>query len=154
MLINKISVAGYNKPLPYFALFLKLSYYSQYTTFLKQENSVNFLSTYYISTHWVRNFHTHCLYHHPHQHPLMEVLFFLFISEETEAQKDQPKYHTPKGQSLCFFHVYICIYFYAYRHRKVKMLVAQWCPTLCNSMDCSPPGSSVHGILRACLNKC
>ena len=26
-----------------------------------------------------------------------------------------------------------------------KMLVAQLCPTLCNSIDCSPPGSSVHG---------
>ena len=24
------------------------------------------------------------------------------------------------------------------------MKVAQSCPTLCNSMDCSPPGSSVH----------
>ena len=24
-------------------------------------------------------------------------------------------------------------------------LVTQSCPTLCNSMDCSPPGSSVHG---------
>ena len=23
------------------------------------------------------------------------------------------------------------------------------CPTLCDSMDCSPPGSSVHGILHA-----
>ena len=27
--------------------------------------------------------------------------------------------------------------------------VAQLCPTLCNPMDCSPPGSSVHGILQA-----
>ena len=26
---------------------------------------------------------------------------------------------------------------------------AQSCPTLCNPMDCSPPGSSVHGILQA-----
>ena len=26
--------------------------------------------------------------------------------------------------------------------------VAQLCPTLCDPMDCSPPGSSVHGILR------
>ena len=26
---------------------------------------------------------------------------------------------------------------------------AQSCPTLCDSMDCSPPGSSVHGILQA-----
>ena len=25
----------------------------------------------------------------------------------------------------------------------------QSCPTLCNLMDCSPPGSSVHGILQA-----
>ena len=27
--------------------------------------------------------------------------------------------------------------------------VAQLCPTLCDPMDCSPPGSSVHGILHA-----
>ena len=29
------------------------------------------------------------------------------------------------------------------------MLVAQSCPTLCNPMDYSPSGSSVHGILQA-----
>ena len=29
------------------------------------------------------------------------------------------------------------------------MLVTQSCPTLCKSMDCSPPGCSVHGILPA-----
>ena len=29
------------------------------------------------------------------------------------------------------------------------VLVAQWCPTLCNPMDCSPPGSTVRGILQA-----
>ncbi|CAI9168991.1 unnamed protein product [Rangifer tarandus platyrhynchus] len=33
--------------------------------------------------------------------------------------------------------------------KKVKVLVTQTCPTLCNPMDCSPPGSSVHGILQA-----
>ena len=27
--------------------------------------------------------------------------------------------------------------------------VAQLCPTLCDLMDCSLPGSSVHGVLRA-----
>ena len=31
----------------------------------------------------------------------------------------------------------------------VKVLVAESCSTLCNSMDCSPPGSSVHGIFQA-----
>ena len=30
-----------------------------------------------------------------------------------------------------------------------KALVVQPCPTLCDPMDCSPPGSSVHGILQA-----
>ena len=30
-----------------------------------------------------------------------------------------------------------------------NILVAQLCPTLCNPMDCSLPGSSVHGILQA-----
>ena len=30
-----------------------------------------------------------------------------------------------------------------------KVKVAQLCPTLCDSMDCSLPGSSVHGISQA-----
>ena len=33
--------------------------------------------------------------------------------------------------------------------KSLCVLVPQLCPTLCDSMDCSPPGSSVHGILRA-----
>ena len=35
--------------------------------------------------------------------------------------------------------------------RKVKSEseVAQLCPTLCDPMDCSPPGSSIHGIFQA-----
>ena len=28
-------------------------------------------------------------------------------------------------------------------------LVAQWCLTLCNPMDCSLQGSSIHGIFQA-----
>ena len=31
----------------------------------------------------------------------------------------------------------------------VCVCVTQLCLTLCDSMDCSPPGSSVHGILQA-----
>ena len=31
----------------------------------------------------------------------------------------------------------------------VYVLVAQSCPTLCDPMDCSLPGSSIHGILQA-----
>ena len=32
---------------------------------------------------------------------------------------------------------------------KKESEVAQLCPTLCNPMDCSPPGSLVHGIFQA-----
>ena len=32
---------------------------------------------------------------------------------------------------------------------KVKVLVVDSCPNLCNPMDSSPPGSSVHRILQA-----
>ena len=35
--------------------------------------------------------------------------------------------------------LYVCV------HAKSLQL----CPTLCNPMDCSPPGSSIHGILQA-----
>ena len=31
----------------------------------------------------------------------------------------------------------------------MKVLVAKLCPTLCNSIDFSPPGSSVQGVLQA-----
>ena len=31
----------------------------------------------------------------------------------------------------------------------VCVLVTQLCLTLCHPMDCSPPGSPVHGILQA-----
>ena len=33
----------------------------------------------------------------------------------------------------------------------LEVLVSQSCPTLCDPMDCSLPGSSVHGILQATI---
>ena len=36
-----------------------------------------------------------------------------------------------------------------YSSRGNKVLIAQWCPTLCHPMNGSPPGNSVHGILQA-----
>ena len=39
-------------------------------------------------------------------------------------------------------------YVHATVPEKVKVLVTQSCPTLCDPMDCSPPSSSVHGNLQ------
>ena len=33
--------------------------------------------------------------------------------------------------------------------RKSESEIAQSCPTLCDPMDCSPPGSSIHGTFHA-----
>ena len=46
-------------------------------------------------------------------------------------------YHSKEWFSLLFFKVFTCAQ------------PLQSCPTLCDPMDCSPPGSSVHGILQA-----
>ena len=35
-----------------------------------------------------------------------------------------------------------------HRSLYVGVLVAQLCPTLCNLVDCIPPGSSLHGIFQ------
>ena len=37
---------------------------------------------------------------------------------------------------------------------KVKVLVTQLCLTLCDPMDCSLPGCSVHGFLWARILEC
>ena len=38
--------------------------------------------------------------------------------------------------------------------RRNKVLATQSCPTLCDPMDCSPTGFSVHGILQARILEC
>ena len=48
-----------------------------------------------------------------------------------------PLFTRPVCMCLCLFSCCVCV------------LAAQACLTLCNHMDCSPPGSSVHGILQA-----
>ena len=42
----------------------------------------------------------------------------------------------------------MCVCVHACVCEKVKVLVTQSCLTLCDTMDCCPPGSSVRGILQ------
>ena len=49
----------------------------------------------------------------------------------------------PRNYQIYFFLLLL------FSRKKVKVLVAQSCPTVCDPMDCSLPGSSVHGILQA-----
>ena len=42
----------------------------------------------------------------------------------------------------------------AHKYHESERKVAQLCPTLCDPMDSSPPGSSIHGILQARILEC
>ena len=47
---------------------------------------------------------------------------------------------------LCYTEKWISIHTHTHTHtHTVLCLVAQLCPTLCDPVDCSPRGSSVHG---------
>ena len=46
-----------------------------------------------------------------------------------------------------YIHVFMCLFICIYTY--VCLLLSQSCPTLCDPMDCSPPGSSVLEILQA-----
>ena len=58
------------------------------------------------------------------------------------GQTEKGKYHMIV---LVFMFAHVCV-------RVCVCLVAQLCLTLCNAMDCSPPGS-VHGIFQARILK-
>ena len=47
-----------------------------------------------------------------------------------------------------YFLISKTVYFLVFEGKK-ESEVAQSCPTVCDPMDCSPPGSSVHGIFQA-----
>ena len=61
------------------------------------------------------------------------------VLNSSRAQMSNSKPHTSALSQL------------PYKQRGVSVHTKsfQMCPTLCDPMDCSPPGSSVHGILQA-----
>ena len=52
--------------------------------------------------------------------------------------------HTKAGVCVC-----VCVRMCVCVCVCLCVLVTQSCLTLCDPMDCSPPGSSVHGIFKA-----
>ena len=75
------------------------------------------------------------------------VTSHLMFNPAQPAKKFQGKHWQTIALGLCvqqmekayYFCVCVC----------VCVCVSQSCPTLCDPMECSPPGSSVHGILQA-----
>ena len=69
----------------------------------------------------------------------LKAFLYIFISELCHPLTKHTKTHRKKILMFNIPQVRHC----------VCVLVTQLCPTLCNPMDCSSPGSSVLGILQA-----
>ena len=75
--------------------------------------------------------------------PTLHVdVFSLFFSSGLLSLVGCPLFKIPQADRI-----------YILLERRHVGWVLQSCPTLCNPMDCSPPGSSVHGILQARILK-
>ena len=71
--------------------------------------------------------------------------------EKMNLPRKQKQTHRHKKKILfflCFFKKVFTMLCWFLPYKK-RVLVTQSCPTVCNPMDCSPPDSSVHGILQA-----
>ena len=71
-----------------------------------------------------------------------------FISKSCHMPSSPPTSSSPSTLILAAINLSFKILYRLYPPCGV-CLVAQSCPTLCDPMDCSPPGSSVHGISQA-----
>src|SRR5574340_1212136 len=71
------------------------------------------------------------------------------MSDSVRPQRWQPTRHPRPWDSLDKNTGVGCHFLLQCMKVKSESEVAQLCPTLSDPMDCSPPGSSVHGIFQA-----
>ena len=90
--------------------------------------------------YWWLRFYTQILYHLSKK----EVLHYITLNGEAMGlwTSDHPVLKHYSWFSSVTLWYYLLL-------KSVEVIVIQPCLTHCNPMDCSPPGSSVHGILQA-----
>ena len=71
------------------------------------------------------------------------LLVYLTFAVKTGKRVSYPTKRSVKAQAPCLLHAL------KVERMDLCVCVTQLCPTLCNPLDCSPPGSSVHEILQA-----
>ena len=71
------------------------------------------------------------------------------VSDSVRPQRRQPTRLPRLWDSPCKNTGVGCHFLFQCMKVKSESEVAQSCPTLSDPMDCSPPGSSIHGIFQA-----
>ena len=88
----------------------------------------------------------------PRRHSLTLQTWCFFITDLCRLEKNQSRHSLELHQWAEYFLPGFCSFVLSHFSTyevKLKVLVTQSRPTLCHPVDCSPPGSSVHGILQA-----
>ena len=80
---------------------------------------------------------------------LLLLLIASFVSDSVRPHRRQPTRLPHPWDSPGKNTGVGCHFLLQYMKVKSESEVAQSCPTLSDPMDCSPPGSSVHGIFQA-----
>ena len=70
------------------------------------------------------------------------ILFLIFCNRHFDLHRSYIILHSHQQNRRVQFSPHTCQYFFVLH----CFSVAKSCPTLCNPMDCSPPGFSVHGF--------
>ena len=97
----------------------------------------------------------HKIHHVRMNNSLVFKIFTVLCSHQFYlASSYCPKENPPRPLALCLYNHLseFCVYGLTYSglfYVQCLCSVAQLCPTLCDPMDYSPPGSAVHGIFQA-----
>ena len=78
--------------------------------------------------------------------PCFFLLWHLWKGLESLQNFREPGWFPYLFSLLFFWHLPLLVFLSF--SPEVELLIAQWCPILCDPVGCSPPGSSVHGILQ------
>ena len=93
-----------------------------------------------------------CVHSCAHKHTYILLLLLLshsVVSNSVQPHRPQPTRLPRPWDSPGKNTGVVCHFLLQCMKVKSESEIAQWFPTLSNPMDCSPPGSSVHGIFQA-----
>ena len=96
-------------------------------------------------------FSSYCLWLRPFMEYYRIILLLIFKENMLDYYSVSELYILPTEQFfLIYMYIYECAYiWYICILTCMHAKLLQSCPTLCNPVCCSPPSSSVHGILQA-----
>ena len=82
-------------------------------------------------------------------HGILQARILEWVAMPSSRRSSQPRAWIHVSSSFWWFQMFLGLWEHHSKLRSCPPLVAQLCPTRCNPLDCSPLGSSDHGILQA-----